>query len=306
MTFPDFYTPEQVGTLYQPDSNAAVNAGHAAGLSAAADDSEQVALLLVDMQVDFIHEDGALYVPGAVDDARRTVEWLYQNAGHITQIVASLDSHLPIQIFSPAWWVDDNGNHPDPMTLIPADDVRNGTWSPLYEADWSREYVERLEENAKKQLMIWPYHTLIGTPGHNLTPALYEAIAYHSSARQTQPRFEMKGTVARTEHYSLFEPEVKGEAGQELLNSNLLDGLATYDTIYVAGQAKSHCVLESVSTMMRYFESQPDVIEKIHVLMDATSSVESPDVDFEAIAQEQYEQFAEHGLNLTSTEEVSL
>jgi nicotinamidase-related amidase len=306
MTFPDFYTPDAVGTLYQPDSNAAVNAGRDAGLSAAADDSERVALLLVDMQVDFVHEDGALYVPGAVEDARRTIEWMYQHAGHITQIVASLDSHLPIQIFSPAWWVDEDHNHPDPMTLIPADDVRNGTWSPLYQNEWSREYVERLEENAKKQLMIWPYHTLIGTPGHNLTPALYEAIAYHSSARQTQPRFEMKGTVPKTEHYSLFEPEVKGEAGQELLNTDLLDDLATYDAIYVAGQAKSHCVLESVTTMMRYFDAQPDVIEKIHVMMDATSSVESPDVDFEAIAQEQYEQFAEHGLNLTTTEEVSL
>jgi nicotinamidase-related amidase len=306
VSFPDFYNSEAVGTLYPTDTNAAVNAGHAAGLSAAADDSERIALLLIDMQVDFIHEDGALYVPGAIEDTRRLIEWLYHNTGRITQLVASLDSHLPIQIFSPAWWVNADGDHPDPMTLIQADDVQNGTWQPLYDKAWSKEYVERLEENAKKQLMIWPYHTLIGTPGHNLTPALYEAIAYHSSARQTQPRFEMKGTVPRTEHYSLFEPEVKGDAGQELVNTELLDDLADYDVIYVAGQAKSHCVLESVSTMMRYFEKQPDVIEKIHLLMDTTSSVQSPDVDFEAIAQEQYEQFAKHGLNLTSTDEVSL
>lgn len=304
MTVPSYYDGDAVGTLYTPDVTTAVNAGHAAGLSAASDDSTRTALLLIDMQVDFIHEDGALYVPGAIEDTRRTIEWIYHNAGNLTQIVASLDSHLPIQIFSPAWWVNADGDHPDPMTLIPAEAVQSGEWQPLYDETWSKEYVERLEENVKKQLMIWPYHTLIGTAGHNLTPALYEAISYHSSARQTQPRLEIKGKVPKTEHYSLFEPEVKGEAGDELLNTDLLDDLADYDAIYIAGQAKSHCVLESVGSMMRYYT--PDVIEKLHLLMDATSSVQSPAVDFEAIAQEQLEQFAEHGLTLTTTEEASL
>src|SRR5690606_37646413 len=115
----------------------------------------------------------------------------------------------PNQIFSPSWWVDADGNHPQPFTLITHDEVKSGKWTALYQPEWSLEYTERLEENAKKQLMIWSYHTLIGTSGHNITPTLYEAILYHSSARQTQPEFIIKGTVPNTEHYSIFEPEVK-------------------------------------------------------------------------------------------------
>ncbi len=302
MSIPSFYDPKQVGNLYIPNSNAAMQAGNTAGIRAAAEDNTRTVLLLIDEQVDFIHEDGALSVPGAVDDTRRIIEWLFNNVDGITDIVASLDSHVPIQIFSPAWWVDADGNHPEPYTVVPSEEVRAGKWKPLYESDWSKEYVERLEENAKKQLMIWPYHTLIGTPGHSITPALYEAIAYHSAARQSQPRMVIKGTIPKTEHYSLFEPEVKSddlEGGG--LNRDLLEDLARYDRIYVTGQAKSHCVLESVTTMMRYFEDRPEVIQKIHLIEDATSSVISPGIDFEALAVEAYDQYSEQGLQRMTT-----
>ena len=192
------------------------------------------------------------------------------------------------------------------MTVISSDDVQSGKWKPLYQTAWSEEYVERLEEQAKKQLMIWPYHVLIGTPGHNITPALYEAIAYHTAARKTQPRFVTKGTIPKTEHYSLFEPEVKSDDLENgALNTDLLDDLAQYDRIYVAGQAKSHCVLESVTTMMRYYEDQPQVIKKIYLLKDAMSSVANPEIVFDKIAEDTFAQFAEHGLNITSTAEAS-
>ena len=305
MSYPDFYSPNKVGTLFTPDANAAILAGKNKGNSPASEDTDKTALLLIDAQVDFIHEDGALSVPGAVDDTHRTIEWIFDNTGRITKIFASLDSHLPNQIFSPSWWVDDTGKHPDPFTVVSHEDVKSSKWKALYQAEWSLEYTERLEENAKKQLMIWPYHTLIGTPGHNISPALYEAIVYYAAARRTQPEFIVKGTVPEVEHYSIFEPEVKpAGSGDATLNKTLLDDLASYNTIYVAGQAKSHCVLESVTSMMRYFENRPDVINKIQVLTDAMSSVANPDIDFDGIANETFTQFAEHGLNLTTTREA--
>jgi nicotinamidase-related amidase len=302
MAFPEFYHPDKVGTLFIPDTSTAIIAGKNGAGQAASDDTEPIALLLIDAQVDFIHEDGALSVPGAVDDTRRTIEWIFDNVSKITTIIASLDSHLPTQIFSPSWWVDIDANHPAPFTIISHDEVKSGKWKALYYPEWSAEYTERLEEYAKKQLMIWPYHTLIGTPGHAITPALYEAIAYHSSTRQTAPRFVTKGTIPQTENYSIFEPEVKLEnlpnAG---LNQALLDELADYEQIYVAGQAKSHCVLESVTSLMRYFEGKPEVIRKIQVLEDAMSSVVSPGIDFEAIATETFSKYAKNGLTMTTT-----
>lgn len=305
MELATFYKPERVGSLFVPLTAAAVDEGRRAGLPPASDDQRRVLLLLVDAQVDFIHEDGALSVPGAVEDTRRTIEWLLRNVSQVTTVAASLDSHVPIQIFFPTWWADMEGAHPPPYTPISGDDVLNAKWRPLYQPAWSVEYVERLEEQARKQLMIWPYHTLIGTPGHGLTPALYEAIAYHSTARGTQPIFLHKGSIPETEHYSMLEPEVK-VPNQPLgdLNTEFLDLIATYDLVYIAGQAKSHCVLETVTSMMRYFDGQPDVIGKLRLLTDCTSSVAHPTIDFDGMANEVLARYAERGLKLVRSEDA--
>ncbi|MEO0564837.1 MAG: hypothetical protein AAF125_22210, partial [Chloroflexota bacterium] len=190
-----------------------------------------------------------------------------------------------------------NGNAPDPFTVITAEAVAAGDWSPLYEADWSREYVRILEEDAKKQLMIWPFHTLIGTPGHNLMPALYEAIAYHSAARQTNPNMVTKGTIPKSEYYSMLEPEVKVPGHPRgSIDESFMSELATFDRIFVTGQAKSHCVLETTASIMRYFDAQPEMLRKVHLIMDGTSAVQHPEIDFDALAEEQFAAFADKGL----------
>ena len=306
MPIPRLYDPNRVGQAIVPDISRAVEEGQALQVPFSKDDKRKVILVLVDMQIDFVHVDGSLSVPGAVDDTRRTMKWLFNNLDQVTSIAASLDSHLPIQIFFPTWWVDEHGQQPSPFTTIRSADVKEGKWKPVYEKEWSEEYVHKLETRAKKELMIWPYHTLIGTHGHDLTPALYEAIAYHTAARQSQPTFLSKGSIPQTEHYSMIEPEVKvpnhpmGE-----LNTQFLHMLASHDLIYIAGQAKSHCVLETVSSMMRYFGSRPDIIGRLRVLMDCTSSVAHPEIDFDAMANEAFERFASSGLKLViSTDPV--
>jgi nicotinamidase/pyrazinamidase len=298
----DFYHPEQVGRLYVPDTSAAIEAGQAASLPPAQDDQQRVILLLVDPQVDFIHEDGALSVPGAVADTRRTIEWVFAHVGQITTIAASLDSHIPTQIFYPTWWIDDQGKHPAPFTTVTSEDVDRKRWKPVFEAEWSNTYVHKLEAQAKKALMIWPYHTMIGTPGHAVSPALYEAIAFHAAARDSQPAFVHKGSIPKTEHYSLLEPEVKVPGHPEgSLNTSFLSVLASYDLIYVAGQAKSHCVLETIASVIRHFGERPGEIGKWRILVDCMSSVAHPEIDFESIASQAFAEFGEKGLKLVTS-----
>ncbi len=305
MIAPSFYDPAKVGKLYAPDVQAAIDVGLHASLNPAARDTRRVILLLVDTQVDFIHPDGALSVPGAVEDTRRTIEWIYRNAEQVTAIAASLDSHTPMQIFYPTWWMNDAGEHPAPFTPISADDVKRGVWKPILEPQWSIEYVQKLEQQARKVLMIWPYHTMIGTPGQAIVPPLYEAIAFHAAARRTQPTFLSKGSIAKTEHYSILEPEVK-VPGHPLggLNTAFLDMLATYDLIYIAGQAKSHCVLETVTSILNYFKDQPDVIDRLRFLMDCTSSVQHPTIDFEALANEALAKYAAQGMHMVTSQDA--
>ncbi|NDJ53538.1 MAG: hypothetical protein GYB68_10700, partial [Chloroflexi bacterium] len=275
MSLPSIYDPNRVGKVYRAYTTTAITEGMAAGHKPASQDDPRVLVMLVDAQVDFIHPEGSLSVPGAVEDTRRTVEWIYQNVGGITKIMASLDTHIPFQIFYPTWWIDEDGNHPAPYTLISAGEVDQGKWKPTLMEDWSVRYVHQLEEGSKKVLTIWPYHTMLGTEGHIIMPALREAISYHAGARQTQPDLYVKGTIPQTEHYSILEPEVKvpGET-LGIVNEDLLKQIASYDRIFVMGQAKSHCVLETVTSMVRYYaEHDPEVIKRVTLFDDGMSSV---------------------------------
>ncbi len=304
MDMPTFYDPGKVGQLYAPDAQTAIGTNLPADLTPAARDTRRVILLLVDPQVDFIHPDGALSVPGAVEDTQRTIRWIYEHAGKITAIAASLDSHTPIQIFYPTWWTNEAGEHPAPYTSITTGDVAAGRWKPVIEPRWSIDYVHKLEQQARKTLMIWPYHTMIGTPGQAVVPTLYEAIAYHAAARRTQPTFLSKGFIAKTEHYSILEPEVKvPEHPLGGLNTAFLDMLATYDLIYIAGQAKSHCVLETITSIVKYFKDQPDVIDRLRFLIDCTSSVQHPEIDFDKMADEALAKFEAQGMRMVTSKD---
>lgn len=304
MTYPSLYQSSDVGKLYQPRTAEFMAEGLKTNLTPATEDKLRTILVIVDNQVDFVHEDGTLSVPGALGDVERLIEWIYQNTGELTAIAASLDSHIPMQIFYPLWWENAKGEHPEPFTLITADDLRNGKWRSVIDPKWSLEYIDELAKLGRHQLMIWPYHTMIGTPGHALVPPLSEAISFHSAARLNQPMFLTKGTIPQVEHYGIWEPEVQyPKHPQGGTNTHMLDLLARYDLVYFAGEAKSHCVLNTMRQTLEYFENQSEIIDKIRFLADCTSSVEHPDIDFEAIAQAELTKMEAQGVVMVESKE---
>jgi nicotinamidase-related amidase len=304
---PNFYDRSKVGTLYLPDAASAAEYGIARQLNPAIGDTRKILLVNVDFQVDFVFGEGSLAVPGAVDDVARTVEWIYAHMGEITTIASSLDSHVPYQIFSPLWWADQDGNHPAPFTLITKSDVVAGKWVALVDPAWSLHYLDELEKGGKKQLMIWPYHTLIGSAGGILVPALSEAIMAHAAARHAQPVYLVKGQVPQTENYSIVEPEVKVASHPSGgLNKAFLDLVSRHDLVYIAGEAKSHCVLDTMHSIVNHFAGSPDILGKIRFLRDCTSSVFHPDIDFDAMADAELAKMEQLGIRLVnSTDPIS-
>ncbi|MCA9933905.1 MAG: hypothetical protein H6662_03565 [Ardenticatenaceae bacterium] len=295
---PNFYDPTRIGTLFYPDYGAIAATAKAANLTPASQDKENIHLVIIDMQIDFCHNGGSLNVPGSVGDIQRLIEFIYRHADRITNITCSLDSHLPHQIFHPAWWADENGNHPAPFTLITYEDIKAGKWRPLVDPVWSTKYVKQLEEGAKKVLTIWPYHVMIGSVGNALDPELFSAILWHSLARKTQPTWLTKGTVPQTEHYSIIQPEIP-VANHPLGGKNkpFLDTLSAADVILIAGEAESHCVLETVEDLVEDFGNKPQQLQKIYFLRDCTSPVIHPDIDFHGIALKQFAGFEKQGVN---------
>jgi nicotinamidase/pyrazinamidase len=275
-------------------------AGERAGFTSAHGDREKIAVVLVDYQHDFVDPTGTLYVPGSQEDVARFLTWFYANAHKITSVYASLDTHLPFQIFYSSWWKNPKtGEHPQPFTPITVEDVTNNTWVPVIQPDWSIRYVQQLKQKAKKDLMIWPYHTMEGTLGHMLVSPISEAIAWHSAARNTQPTYVVKGRTIRTEYYGIFGAEIPDPDDPESgLNVTLLDAVMKHDKVYVAGEAKSHCVLETERQLVGRFGNQPELLKRLHFLKDCTSSVKHPSIDFDALAEAELAQMEQQGVQV--------
>jgi nicotinamidase-related amidase len=296
-------------TVYQAPYAARVDAfmraGAAAELTPARADTTTTALILVDIQHDFVDPAGALSVPGAQDDVARLLGWLYANAGGVTRIYASLDTHLPLSIFYRAWWINpQSGERPAPYTAITVEDVASGAWAPVMEREWTERYLVQLRAQAKKDLMIWPEHTMEGTLGRMLAPALSEAIAWHSAARQVQPVYIAKGRTPRTEFYGIFGAEVPDpDDPSSALNIELLNEVMRHDRVYIAGEAKSHCVLETLCQIVAHYHNHPETLSKLYVLRDCMSSVAHPAIDFDALAEATFAEMRQTGVHFVNSAE---
>ncbi|HEX7737317.1 MAG TPA: hypothetical protein VF458_20895 [Ktedonobacteraceae bacterium] len=294
-------------SMYAARVQEFTEAGRGAGLTPAAGDGEKIAVVLVDYQHDFVDPGGTLSVPGAQADVARFLHWFYASAQSITTIYASLDTHLPYQIFFSAWWHDPRtGEHPQPFTPISATDVNTGRWQPLFHPEWSISYVNKLAEQARKDLMIWPHHTMQGTSGHALVAPISEAIAWHSAARRTQPVYITKGLTERTEFYGIFGAEVQDPADPTSgLNTTLLDAVTRHERVYIAGEAKSHCVLETARQLVAHLSPRPQLLSRLYLLSDCTSSVQHPEVDFEALAEQELALMQQKGVQIVKSSEIS-
>jgi len=315
LPLPAFYEPDKVDRVWieraglVAESASAHRKAH--GVRPSESDRVRIAAFGIDCQIGFATPGASLFVPGAVEDTRRTIEWLYRNLDRITDLTFSLDTHCAFQIFHPAFWVDGEGKNPPPFTTITARDVNEGRWRPVARDAESREYVERLERSGKYVLTVWPYHTLLGGVSHALVPALMEAALFHALVRSAPTRFETKGEEAMTENYSVLSPEVRELGGKRIgeFNASLFDHLMRFDRVYLFGQAKSHCVLSTLRDLHdRIRATDPNLMDKIWILEDATSPVPAPPIDplppaldFPRVAEAAFAELRAAGMHVVKT-----
>jgi nicotinamidase-related amidase len=290
-------------------------------IAASAADRRRVCLLLVDCQNTFCLPSFELFVGGrsgrgAIDDNVRLCEFIYRNLGVLTEIAPTLDTHVAAQIFHPAFWVNERGEHPvGGQTIITVEDVERGRWrvdtrlaASLASGDarWLAEhalhYVRALA-GERYPLMVWPYHAMLGGIGHALVSAVEEAVFFHGVARHARTRFEVKGVNPLTENYSALRPEVlDGPGGETVADGNpaFVDHLLAFDAVIVAGQAKSHCVAWTVTDLLDAIRTRdPALAGRVYLLEDCTSSVVVPGVvDFTDQADEAFQRFAAAGVHV--------
>lgn len=317
----DYRPREQqlAGIDYQRCSEKALSWKELHHLEPAAADSVRICLLLVDLQLTFCDPVFELYVgnseSGAKQDVDRITSFIYRNLPFLNTIIVTLDTHQPIQIFHPCFWIDSRGEQPLPGTKISAQQVREKAWqvSPALKRlfwerdsidlnDWALYYTDQLERKGRYHLTIWPYHALLGSLGHALVPRISEACFFHSISRSSPTIFHLKGSDPLTENYSALAPEVATKASPP--QSLLHERLRHFDLLIVAGEAKSHCVAWTVRDWLDYSQSiDLSLPSRTYLLEDCCSTVIQPGTeDFTERTTEAFSTFASEGINLVSSD----
>ena len=125
-------------------------------------------------------------------------------------------------------------------------------------------------------------------------------IYFHSVAKKSIPITIIKGQDPLSEMYGFLRPEYdrKGYVNLEFLNL-----LTNYDMIIIGGEAKSHCVLESIKQILEHFANQPEITNKIYILEDCMSSIPG----FEDITNATFDDFRKiYGVHIVKSTDLKL
>jgi len=256
-------------------------------------------VLLSDNVAPEIINPGSLFVPGADADMRHLAIMIKRLKNKLDDIHVTLDSHHLVDIAHPIFWMDTQGQNPGPFTIITAQDVRNGVWrttNPQFQKR-ALEYVTSLETNGRYPLCIWPPHCRIGTFGYGVVSGLgSELVKWEEDFAMVD--YVTKGSNFWTEHYSAVQADVPDpEDPGTQLNMPLIETLQEADIILLAGEARSHCLANTVTDIANNFGEEN--IKKLVLLEDATSDVPG----FEQMGEDFVSNMTKRGMQLSTTEE---
>jgi nicotinamidase-related amidase len=176
---------------------------------------------------------------------QRTAAFIRVAGARLDEITITLDSHHHVDIAHPTFWRQAGGDPVTPFTTITATQVRAGEFQPRDPAALPRTlaYLDELEFHGRYTLMVWPVHCEIGTWGHGVHADVRAAYNEWEQARLRGVRKVTKGENPWTEHYSAIQAEVPdADDPHTEMNTALLVELDRAATLFIAGEASSHCV----------------------------------------------------------------
>jgi nicotinamidase-related amidase len=255
-------------------------------------------LLIIDMQNDFCQPQGSLYVPGADDDAIRLSRFITENTTKIDDIILTQDNHQVIDISHPGFWSDNKGKCPEPFTSITPEDILQKKWMPKFFVDEAVDYIKRLNDQGEFAHVIWPEHCIYGSEGAAIQNNVLQAVSQWARAGHFYGIIQ-KGLNPVTEHFGALRANVPIENDtQTQPNSSLIEKLSLSENIIIAGEAKSHCVANTIKQILETEAIRGQLI----ILEDAMSNVQG----FEKLAVSIYQQALDKGAILTTTEKLNL
>lgn len=250
------------------------------------------------MQNDFCSPEGALYVNGAEQDLKNVASFIAKQSSLIDHIILTQDNHHVIDISHPYFWTDKNGNYPQAFTTISADDVNSNKWRAGYYKEEAINYINELYKQGEYPHIIWPEHCIVGSKGAAIADELMVAIIDWSHKGRF---FELiqKGLNPITEHFGALRANIPNSKDPStMLNTSLIESLHKYNRILIAGEAKSHCV---ANTIKQICESE-GLAQKLIILEDCMSNVTGMD----KLADPIYKMAKQKGARFQVSQEITL
>jgi len=245
----------------------------------------------------------ALPVQGAVEDIKRFVDWATRNLDKITSFYFTQDSHHRNDIAHPQWWQDAQGNIVKPFTAISYADILAGKYIPRRHMKQSKEYVKALEDQGEFGHFIWPEHCIMGTWGHNFHDEINNFIET-INLKGIWPNIITKGSNPFTEHFGAFRANIPhAQDPSTSLDFNLLNALMSMDEVIIAGEARSHCVANSLKQLV---EEVPALAPKLVILEDCMSDVPNLPAAFYDQVQKIYDDAKAKGVRFVTTDNYNL
>jgi len=117
---------------------------------------------------------------------------------------------------------------------------------------------------------------MLGGIGHALVSAVEEAV-FFTIARNSQTQFEIKGKSFNRKLFGLASQSIRGCRGTpHCPKEHALDSAAEFDTVIIAGLAKSHCVAWTDDLLTDIQLIDANLANKVYLLKDCTSPVVVP------------------------------
>jgi nicotinamidase/pyrazinamidase len=266
----------------------------------------------------FRDKDGPLGVPGSSEDYERIAKLIEANI--FDEIHISLDTHTLNHIGHKGFYkANEKLVEPFPGGCKPWEEEFTPVDASLNE--YVEDYAKK-QHNARNApegfyYCIWNTHCIEDSPGHQIVKEITDALSTQSKANV---RYHIKGQNELTEMYSIFSAavqpnDVDGSVGEYKYSGtksgayNLGEGVGSYEEaknsfnletsmntellanlfgdnneIYVCGQAKTHCVKDSVLDMIKYAKDETNrgTTQQIHLINDCTSVIHPFPDDIEA------------------------
>ncbi len=251
---------------------------------------------------------GNLSVNNAWNGTRKSLEYDFRNAAHITTHAFTIDFHPFTARFDMHHYQARPNNrfglpvgaHPTPFLTnpqIPFPILKpEHVWHPEHnpKGDFrpittDRKMIDEMWEyvNKLKEVWLWNMHCHRFTFGSSLDPAVMAGAYNHHFMRgwlEAEPLFFPKGLTWRTEFFGVHGPEFEiadDENAQPTFNVlQLFDGfpdqgIAPYDLIVYSGQAKFNCVIRTMQQGAEHAEKsgRNEVIQRMVFLDDTSNAI---------------------------------